>query len=104
MHDSRRVDAYLRIKHLPYQLRPAHVVREDGTTLVTVDQTATCGEVARWAPDHLSVNEQNAYRRAYGQPPVGHPLEEEWMSDDEFPSFVPADLQVPLWCLIQRSA
>lgn len=105
MHEAttRTVDVYLRVKSLPRPLWPAHVVREDGTTLVTVDPSSTRAEIAMWSPDHLTVDEMNAYRWAYGQPLVGFPLDEWWMTDECFPPVVPDPVRVPSEALVERS-
>lgn len=99
MHDSLTrtplFDVYVRIKPLPPQLWPAHVVREDATVLVTIDPSSTRREIACWAPDNLSVQEMNAYRWAYGQPLVGRPLDDYWMSEECFPMEIPEPLRVP---------
>lgn len=86
---------YLQIRPLPLSCQPAMVVRWDGATIVAIDPATTCREVAEWAPDNLTVDEMNAYRAAYGEPPVGQPLSDEWQTDEPIPAWVPACLFLP---------
>lgn len=85
-------EVYLQVKPLPPACRPAWVVREDGATLLTVDPRSTCAEVVQYSVDALTVEELNAYRAAYGEPPVGEPLSDPWLSDKPFPIWVPPEV------------
>lgn len=89
MHDlavNQTVDCRIQFRLLPEGCRPAYVVRHLDVTLIAVDPRSTRGEVFQWAPDHLSVQERNTLRRAYGQPLVG---------EDMMPITLPADLPFP---------
>lgn len=89
---TRTIEHYIEIRPLPAECQPAWVVRHDGGTLVAIDPRATRAEVVTWVVDHLTDTEQNAYREAYGQPPVGQPLDDSWMADQPFPAVLPATL------------
>lgn len=93
MHDL--IEVYLEVLPLPAACWPAWVVRDENATLVTVDPSSTRAEVALWAPLHLTEQEMNLYRYAYGQPLVPRPLDEWWMTDSCYPAEVPSMLQLP---------
>jgi hypothetical protein len=83
------IDVFLTFALLPEACQPIVVTRVDGVTLVTVDAEATKREALAACVDRLTTAELNAYRRAYGVPPVGQPSPEDWLSDE------PVDLNVP---------
>lgn len=85
-------EVYLQFRRLPDSCLPAWVVRSHGMTLVAVDPRSTRADLACWSPDNLTDDEMNAYRSAYGEPPVGQPLGDAWMTNKPFPSDVPAAL------------
>lgn len=87
---------YIELRYLPDACRPAWVVRHDGVTLVAIDRRSTQVEIVAWAVDHLTDSEQNAYRAAYVQPPVGQPLDEGWMTEQPYPMVLPASLIMPM--------
>lgn len=84
----------VQIRFLPEACRPAHVVRHLGITLIAVDPRSTRLEVVAWGVDNLTVEENNDARRSYGEPPVGEPIDDEWMNDKLFPIEVPLAAQL----------
>lgn len=98
-----RTDCYLEIRFLPASCRPAWVARHDGATLVAIDPRTTRNELVGWAVTTLTVDEQNAYRAAYDQPGVGNPLDDDWMTDEPFPSDVPRSLVLEVEPSVWRS-
>lgn len=87
--------AFLQVDSLPPACQPAWVVRRAGAVLLTVDPGATCADVVAWSVDNLTPAELNAYRDGYGQPSVGLPLDDVWMTDMPFPQHVPFALRLP---------
>lgn len=82
------------IHQLPDSYRPAQVRRRQGVTLVAIDPRSMRREIAAWVVDNLTVEEMNLGREAYGQPPVGAPLEDEWMGYSAFPSEIPDSVRL----------
>lgn len=82
------------VRQLPASYRPAQVRRHEGVTLVAVDPRSTRLDVTAWAVDALTRDELDAFRVAYGQPPVGAPLDDAWMTDEPFPRTVPSSLRL----------
>lgn len=66
-----------------YTLLPAGAVclvsRAPGKTLLALDINATRMQVVEWCVANLTVEEQNAYRAAFDQGPVGTPLADDLM-------------------------
>ena len=90
----RHPEVYAQIKPLPPACQPAWVVREDGATLVTVNPGTTFAQIIAWVVDHLTVDELNAYRAAYGEPPVGQHLSDFWLSDQPMSDWLPDSLSL----------
>lgn len=67
---------YLTIEPLPPECRPCHVSRRGAAFLLWCHSTALRVEVALWTADNLTRAELNALRAAFGQPPVGMPMDE----------------------------
>jgi hypothetical protein len=65
--------AFVRIvqRHLSDWLRPSHVVRHVGVTIIFTDPRSTRVEVILWMIENLSVAERDYVRAAHGEPPVG---------------------------------
>lgn len=89
-------EVYLQFKLLSPASQPCLVVREDGATLLTIDPRSRRGEVSSWVVEHLTRTEQNAYRAAYGQPPVDQPLDDRLFSDDPVILHIPESLRLHL--------
>jgi hypothetical protein len=71
------------------------VVRHLGVTLLAIDPRSSRAEVARWTPENMTIAERDVLRAAYGQPPVGEPLDAELVSDLPFPLVVPRAARLP---------
>lgn len=85
---------FLRIKELPETVRPCHVWRERGMTLLKADPRETRLTLTQWCVDNLTPQERDAFLEAFGVL-SGAPAE-DWMTDDD-PAFlyVPPALRVP---------
>lgn len=97
MHDV-RPRVFLSIRPLPEPLFPAFVTRCYGCTIVAVDHAASALEVTSYCVANLTVDEQNAYREAWGLGPVGEPMPPRFTDPEVTPDIdrVPASLLTTL--------
>lgn len=86
---------YMLIEQMPERHRPALIVRGPTATLLTVDLRTTRLNIVAWSVDNLTVEEMNAYRAAYGEPPVGGYLSDHWMLPVPINPVVPNELLPP---------
>jgi hypothetical protein len=103
MHPPTALDAptvYTQVRFLPEECRPAYVVRHLGVTLLAVDPRSASRELVAWSGEHLTLAERNAYRAAYGEPPVGEQMTSRWSTDLPVLTIIPEALKLPrdpLW-------
>lgn len=88
-------EVYVEFKELPPRYRPARVRRRHGLTLLRIDPRATKREAVEFVALNMTREENNAYRRAYGAPPVDQPLPDAWMEEDTVIPIVPPSLALP---------
>lgn len=87
---------YVWITELPEAGRPCMVSRSARTTLLAIHPGVSRLSIIDWANTNLSDWELNLYRAAYGQPPVGQPMQEWIMQGETFPTVPPAiDADLP---------
>lgn len=85
---------YVSIRQLCNCCFPLRVTRKGSVTLVVVDPRATKAEMLEATIGVLDLWEYDAARRAYGQPPAGHPMDEFFLEGAVMP-YVPPSIRVP---------
>lgn len=83
---------FLSVRDLAPSCRPCHVTRHDGLVLLAVQPGVPRFEIVKWCVDNLTDAEQNAYRAAYGQPPVDQPID-DWLMEGVTLCHVPESLR-----------
>lgn len=74
---------------------PCQVVRRDGMTLLVIDPRRTKLEILLFCADHLTVEERNRIRRAWGEPEVGAgPTSDAYVEGICYPT-IPPPLRLP---------
>lgn len=87
---------YLLVEYLPPLVRPAHLVRHHGVTLVYVHPEALRVEVAFWVREHLDAAERLLLREAYGlSPDLAAPPVDEMLEGDVSSAPIPMLLRLP---------
>lgn len=88
---------FLDVDDLHPLIHPAHVVRENGMTLLTVDPTALRVEFVFWGQENLTDAERIALREAFGAPTdLRRPVPDELLDGPVWrPWEVPKPLQLP---------
>lgn len=86
-------DVVIVLRELPEDLRPCYVGRRPGITVLFTDPRSDRLEALEWVIDHLTVEEREHLRAAYGQPPIGQPIADRLVEGRC--DYVPAELQAP---------
>lgn len=84
---------FLTIRSLPPALRPAHVYRGDTTMIVAWHNGATRRQIAEATTFLLTPQEMDAYRAAFGHPPIGQPAPDWCFTDGPIIHWVPPVLR-----------
>ncbi len=85
---------YLTLRHLPAAKRPCAVARDGDLLLLAVQLGAPRRDVVACLVESLTVDEQNALRAAFGQPPVGQPITDRLL-EGHITFDVPPALRLP---------
>lgn len=98
------VRLYLSVEPLDPLCRPAVAARLNGALLLMVDPHTTVPDLVDWVAVYLDVREVNGYRHAFGQPPVGEPLD-DWLYDSTMGELeVPEALRLPAAAYLWQEA
>lgn len=92
--ERRRNEIFVSIVELADECRPCWIETEDGVTMILMDPRSRRLEIIEWCVDNLSAAEGNTLRAAYGQPPRGQQMSDEFV-DGPCMLFIPEALRVP---------
>lgn len=97
---------YVLVDDLPPLCRPAQVIREGGKTLLWVDPSALCVEVAFYTREHLTDRERIALRIAFNHSSLDlhTPPDDTLLEGTVRAARVPESLRLPLPLPTTRSA
>lgn len=71
------------LRRLPTACQPVHVHEAFGMTMVAVDPRFDMLAVVTWCADNLTLEEQNAFRDALGEPRVGEGAASDDLTDPD---------------------